>query len=202
MNPNISRVSSEEIRLAQQTTQTNNATHSSRNENGQSTNTPLLSKLKDQEIIDFFSSLGYLGHTRQKNAFGTNQDAIIVYCDDFEVAFTDYDIIVNCNVQTSFNDKKSFDMKAFRNYCEAIDTTPEKALSDLIQIKFLGQRFHKFGRNYAKQKNKQRKEAFSALPKNMQKQFAVIDQKREHEIDGIENMLAFGTFSQNSQNNI
>lgn len=150
-----------------------------------------LNKLTDKEIESFFKPFGFLALVRGKD-FGEDNMLGIV-CDDFDVAVSNFDVAVNFH-PTSNSKSSSFDIKSFIDYCDKIDTSPEKALSDIIQIELLGQRFHSYNKNYVKTKQKERQQAFNNLPKSMQKMFKTLDQKREYELDGISTKLLYGDF--------
>lgn len=155
-----------------------------------------VSKLKDDEIISFFKPFGYLKMDRQNESTDGMIPMVGVYCKNFLITFSDYDIFVNFNIpELPIETQEKFDFNSFVEYCEAIETTPEKALSDIIQIQLLGQRFHSYQKNYVQRKQKERKTAFENLPKPLQKYMQTVDEKREHEIDGMQNKLMYNSFS-------
>lgn len=154
------------------------------------TNKTYLSRLKDTEIAEFFKPFDFISFNRGEE-IGFNNMAVVV-CNNFSVVFTDYDIIVQFFNPTLPN--SSFDLNAFLDYCESINTTPEKAMADLVQINLLGQRFHSYNKNFTKIKQDERKLAFNSLPKSLKPMLKTLDQKREHELDGISTKLSYGDF--------
>ena len=164
-------------------------------------NNSYIAKLKDEEVVKFFEPFGFISMDRNIADKNKNSiDAIYVLCDNFEAALTDYDIIVD--IFENPESKNIFDINAFLNYCDTIDVKPDKALADIIQVELLGQRFHSYAKRFADKKQKDRKQAFEALPKTMKKHLAIIDEKREAEIDSIKNKLTFGTFEGEQKTNI
>lgn len=157
-------------------------------------------KLTDKEITDFFQPFGFIAMIRENfNGF----PAIEVICEDFDIAISDYDVAVNFDIdKSSINPKNPFDFESFVEYCNTIDTTPEQALSEIIKINLLGQRFHSYGRTYEQKKQQQRKNAFESLPKSMKKLMKVVDEKKEAEISASATKLAYGDYKVDQQTNI
>jgi len=161
-----------------------------------------IAKLKDAEVSKFFEPFGFVSMNRHKADIKDKNDfdAIYVLCDNFEAGLTDYDIIVD--VFENPESKNTFDFNAFLNYCDTIDVKPDKALADIIQVELLGQRFHSYAKRFADKKQKDRKQAFEALPKTMKNHLAIIDEKRKAEINSIKNKLTYGTFEGEPKTNI
>lgn len=157
-----------------------------------------LNKLKDSEIENFFKPFGFLAMVRGSD-FGED-NMIGIACEDFDVAISNFDVAVNFNQTTSKN-SSTFDIGAFLDYCDKIDTSPEKALADIIQIELLGQKFHSYNKNFIKTKQTERKQAFNELPTSMKKLVKTLDQKREHELEGISTKLSYGDFEGDPQAN-
>ncbi len=148
-------------------------------------------KLKDDEVENFFKPFDLIFFERLDDG-----KVIRAVCDNFTIFFSDFDTFVAyAQNNPSQSEKSQNDWSAFVNYCFEIETTPEKAIGDFVQTKLLGQRFHSYQKSYAQQKDKQRKTAFDALPKTMQKQFGMLDEKRAHEIESFTNKLKYDQYA-------
>lgn len=196
---NISRVSREEI--AQELGTSYQPESPKLNISDSSKPKSYIHKLKDEEIIDFFTPLGLIDFVRIALDPKTNDlNSIRVFCKNFSAFFCDYDILITMNPELNDRDSNiDFDIESFLKYCESIETAPEKVLADKIQLELLGQRFHSYEKNFTQRKQQERKDAFSALSKPMKKLFKSTDERREIEIESTSNKLKFGNYSNESQ---
>ncbi len=199
MAKQITKITPEELKAAQESLQ------SSKSETFVSVpheETDYIAKLKDSDIIEYFKPFGFQHLTRftkEKDDFS----ALQVTCDDFFLALSNFDVFVDIyKTQNLTNPNSVFNMMAFLEYCGNTDISPEKALGELFQIELLGQRFHSYEKAYKKHKQAERKEAFEKLPKDMQKKLGIINDKREHEINAIQNKLKYGDFEGEPKTNI
>lgn len=197
----ISKLSKDEIDKEYSEFKATSLTQNNSNQNSESQS--YIDKLKDKDIVDYFTPFGLVDFKKIKIAENDPFKALMVDCKNFTVILSDYDIIVSMHPETynydSNKQNSEFNIFDLFNYSSGIDTAPEKILADLIQIEFLGQRFHSYEKYYTKRKHKERKEAFDKLPKNMKHRLKVIDEKRRNEIDSIASKLQFGDFSGNQQ---
>ncbi len=154
-----------------------------------------IKKLKDADIEKFFEKFGFVSLERTPAESPTT---ISVVCEDFFVQFSDFlrAFVFNENYKDSSGSAK-FDMKAFLQYCELSDQSPDQVISQLMDVELFGQRFHSFSENRRRAKTRQNKVAFGSLPRDMQKTLRLADENNRNRIDATHNKLKYGDYAGN-----
>lgn len=152
---------------------------------------PYVLKLKEKDIVDFFTKYGYINHEVFSNDAGTA--FIQVNCENFDVIFSDYDVAVNCYPEYA-SMTSDFDFGAFVKYCKTIDVPVEQAIADIIVADLLTPRFPSYAESRKKHQDEKVAIAYAELPKNMKRLVGSVQEKTLAENKLMENKGKFGTF--------
>ena len=156
--------------------------------------TEYIKKLPLSEIEKFFEQFDVTACAKIPN----EQDPKFVFacCNGFQVTFSDYSFVFDFNETLLLPDeeKQTFNLEAFADYCSKIEKTPDQVISELMTVKLFGQRFPSYSEHRKNAKLKEAKLAFDQLPKSMQKKLALTNEQKQNEILTTHDKIYYGVY--------
>lgn len=207
-NPQVTRLTKEEIAAEQSSSGANNqapVVSAPITNRASLYSTEYIKKLPLAEIEKFFEKFDVTACAKIPN--DKEPKFVFANCNGFQVTFSDYSFVFDFNETLLIPDetKTKFNLQAFADYCEKIGKTPEQIISELMTVELFGQRFPSYAENRKRVKLAENRLAFEQLPKSMQKTLKIAHEQKENEITSTYDKLYFGDYAGNpyinSENN-